>query len=237
MVRESGRHPPGPPLCSLCRGESRGGEGGPGGGRARLRADLRRQPGPLCPGRGGGPERRLTDDPAVDALPRWSRDGTRVIFSSKRTGEWQLYEVGAEGGPARRLRTNQAVEYQADESPDGRWLAFLSNLEGAEWLWLWAGGRRPARASSNTGAAAVLGNPHWSPDGKRIVFSSNWRVGPPHLFAGRGHRQGVPHVAPSKGGASPASAPTARRSFTSAGGTSRRRAASSSTTRERQGNA
>jgi TolB protein len=23
----------------------------------------------------------------------------------------------------------------------------------------------------------VLGNPHWSPDGSRIVFSSNWRIG------------------------------------------------------------
>jgi Tol biopolymer transport system component len=126
---------------------------------------------------GGGPERRLTDDPAVDALPRWSRDGTRVIFSSKRTGEWQLYEVGAEGGRARRLRTNQAIEYQADESPDGRWLAFLSNLEGAEWLWLWAKGPEAARAVVKHGRRSVLGNPHWSPDGKRIVFSSNWRVG------------------------------------------------------------
>jgi TolB protein len=126
---------------------------------------------------GGGPERRLTDDPAVDALPRWSRDGTRVIFSSKRTGEWQLYEVGAEGGGARRLRTNQAVEYQADESPDGRWLAFLSNLEGAEWLWLWAKGPEAARAVVKHGRRSVLGNPHWSPDGRRVVFSSNWRVG------------------------------------------------------------
>jgi len=126
---------------------------------------------------GGGPERRLTDDPAVDALPRWSRDGKRVIFSSKRTGEWQLYEVGAEGGRARRMRTNQAVEYQADESPDGRWLAFLSNLEGAEWLWLWAKGPEAPRAVVKHGRRSVLGNPHWSPDGKRIVFSSNWRVG------------------------------------------------------------
>jgi Tol biopolymer transport system component len=126
---------------------------------------------------GGGPERRLTDDPAVDALPRFSRDGQRVIFSSKRTGEWQLYEVAAAGGAARRLRANAAVEYQADESPDGKWLAFLSNLEGAEWLWLWARGSSSPRPVVKHGRRTVLGNPHWSPDGKRIVFSSNWRVG------------------------------------------------------------
>jgi Tol biopolymer transport system component len=125
----------------------------------------------------GGVERRLTDDPAVDALPRYSRDGKRVIFSSKRTGEWQLYEVEAGGGRARRLRTNAAVEYQADESPDGTQLAFLSNLEGAEWLWLLARPAATARALVKHGRRSVLGNPHWSPDGKRLVFSSNWRVG------------------------------------------------------------
>jgi Tol biopolymer transport system component len=125
----------------------------------------------------GGAERRLTDDPAVDALPRFSRDGRRVIFSSKRTGEWQLYEVDAAGGRARRLRANRAIEYQADESPDGRVLAFLSNLEGAEWLWLWTRPGDGLRALVKHGHRTVMGNPHWSPDGQRLVFSSNWRVG------------------------------------------------------------
>jgi len=125
----------------------------------------------------GGIERRLTDDPAVDALPRWSRDGRRVIFSSKRTGEWQIFEVAAEGGPARRLRSNGAVEYQADESPDGKTLAFLSSIDGAEWLWLWSRPGGVARALVKHGRRSVLGNPHWSPDGGRIVFSSNWRIG------------------------------------------------------------
>jgi Tol biopolymer transport system component len=125
----------------------------------------------------GGVERRLTDDPAVDALPRYSRDGRRVIFSSKRSGEWQLYEVDAGGGSARRVRTNAAVEYQADESPDGGTLAFLSNVEGAEWLWLLVRPGGAARALVKHGRRTVLGNPHWSPDGKRLVFSSNFRVG------------------------------------------------------------
>jgi Tol biopolymer transport system component len=124
----------------------------------------------------GGVERRLTDDPAVDALPRFSRDGRRVIFSSKRTGEWQLFEVGMEGGPARRLRTNAAVEYQADEAPGGRTLAFLSNLGGAEWMWLLPRGGE-ARPLVKHGRRSVLGNPHFGPDGRRIVFSSNHQVG------------------------------------------------------------
>ena len=56
----------------------------------------------------GGPPRRLTTDPHVDALPRWSPDGERIFFTSDRAGNWQVYSVPAGGGPARRVRTNRA---------------------------------------------------------------------------------------------------------------------------------
>jgi oligopeptide transport system substrate-binding protein len=34
---------------------------------------------------------RLTDDPAVDANPAWSPDGTHVAFDTLRTGNWEIY--------------------------------------------------------------------------------------------------------------------------------------------------
>ena len=66
----------------------------------------------------GGPERRLTDGSASDGLPRWTRDGRAVIFSSNRSGTWQLWQAAAEGGSPRRLRANACNEWQADLSPD-----------------------------------------------------------------------------------------------------------------------
>ena len=126
---------------------------------------------------GGGAERRLTDHPALDGLPRWTPDGRAVVFCSERTGHYQLFEVAAEGGEARPLRSNGATEYQADVSPDGRRLAFLSNIDGSESLWVMERGGGAARVLRRHGRNTVLGNPHWSPDGGRIVFSSNWRIG------------------------------------------------------------
>ena len=54
-------------------------------------------------GADGGTPRRLTTDPHVDALPRWSADGETVFFTSDRSGNWQVYSVPAAGGDAWRV--------------------------------------------------------------------------------------------------------------------------------------
>ena len=125
----------------------------------------------------GGVERRLTHDPAYDGLARWTPDGKRIVFTSGRSGTPQLFEIDAEGGRPRRLRENHATEYQADVSPDGGRLAFLSNLDGPERLMIQNLGSGAVRELVRHGNNTIFGNPHWSPDGRQITFSSNWRIG------------------------------------------------------------
>jgi Tol biopolymer transport system component len=125
----------------------------------------------------GGTARRLTDDAAHDMLPRFTHDGSRVLFASDRSGRWQIWEVPAEGGAARAVRTNAAIEYQVDESPEGQTLAFLSNESGPESLVLLPRVGGAARVLVRHGANTIMGNPDWSPDGRQITFSSNWRAG------------------------------------------------------------
>ena len=126
---------------------------------------------------GGGPERRLTDGSTDDGLPRWTPDGRAVIFSSNRSGNWQLWQVPAEGGRPTRLRTNTCNESQADLSPDGKTLAFLSDCGGPQSLWLMDLADGTPRLLVRHGRRTVFGNPHWNRDGRRIVFSSNQNIG------------------------------------------------------------
>jgi TolB protein len=100
-----------------------------------------------------------------------------VGFSSSRTGNYQLWEVPAAGGEARRLRSNGATEYQADLSPDGKELAFLSNLDGPGRLLMEDLASGAVRELVRHGRRTIFGNPHWSPDGRFITYSSNRRIG------------------------------------------------------------
>ncbi len=73
----------------------------------------------------GGPARRITTSPAVDAVPSWSRDGRWIYFGSNRSGQWQVWKVpssGEEAGSARQV--THGGGYAAIESTDGRYLYF-----------------------------------------------------------------------------------------------------------------
>lgn len=53
----------------------------------------------------GGKATRLTSDPAFDAAPVWSPDGTRIAFSSDREGSDDIYIMSSAGGTPVRLTT------------------------------------------------------------------------------------------------------------------------------------
>jgi DNA-binding winged helix-turn-helix (wHTH) protein/Tol biopolymer transport system component len=74
----------------------------------------------------------LTAPPIYAGLPRWSPDGTEILFTSSdpeigNAGELRSFLVSAQGGPARPLPLGSAAD-RADPnwSPDGRKISFDS---------------------------------------------------------------------------------------------------------------
>ena len=86
--------------------------------------------------------RRLTTDPAVEAHPAWSPDGTEIAFLRLRPGSprgvmssqlsaGEAYVVSPLGGPPRRV-SGFPAQGRPSWSPDGRWLAVSKARSGSD---------------------------------------------------------------------------------------------------------
>ncbi|HEY4359977.1 MAG TPA: hypothetical protein VGN17_03365 [Bryobacteraceae bacterium] len=121
-----------------------------------------------------GKETQLTSDPAWDAFPLWSPDGSRIVFTSNRRGVFDLYEKPLNGPGAEELFYKSAEgKGPTSWSPDGRFLLFYSIGQPTHLRLLAASGppdRAPApfvdpRFSSITA--------RFSPNGRWIAYTSN----------------------------------------------------------------
>jgi len=110
----------------------------------------------------------LTNHPANDWSPVWSRDGTKIAFVSDRDGSPEIYVMEASG--ANPTRVTHDVEFAGTFgwSPDGGRLAFASARDGVLELYVIdADGSNLTRLTNDVGFAGPLA---WSPDGSRIAF-------------------------------------------------------------------
>jgi hypothetical protein len=118
----------------------------------------------------GSGQTRLTTGSAVDALPAFSRDGTRIAFASSRTGNGDIYVINADGSGLTRLTTSSSVDGSPAFSPDGTRIAFASSRTGHGDIYVMnADGSGQTRLTTN---ADVDAEPSWSPDGTTIAFTS-----------------------------------------------------------------
>lgn len=74
--------------------------------------------------------------PGLNATaPAWSPDGTRIVFMSNVSGNWDLYVINADGGSPQRLTDDLSDDGLPTFSPDGSKIAFVAKRNGVWSIW------------------------------------------------------------------------------------------------------
>ena len=109
--------------------------------------------------------------PHAYSQPRLSHDGTRVVATTVRDPEDNIWVWDLTRRILTRITTDAALDVQPTWTPDDRWIVFASNRGGGrQSLWRQAsdGTGNPERL---TQAAFVQGAPSVTPDGQHVLFS------------------------------------------------------------------
>jgi Tol biopolymer transport system component len=112
--------------------------------------------------------KRLTFDPAIDAVPIWSPDATRLVFASNRQTYFELYVKNSDGAnDEKSIVQGEDGNFPSDWSRDGKYILFCQGPD------LWFVTSPELKSSLFLKAPSVFRNGQFSPDGKWVAYASN----------------------------------------------------------------
>ena len=134
---------------------------------------------------------QLTDTPGYDAEATFSPVGDRIVFTSLRSGDLDLWSMTPDGSDLKQLTNKVGYDGGAFFSPDGSkivWRAHYptADAEVADYqalladglirpttLEIWVADADGANARQITSNGAANFGPFWHPSGEKILFASN----------------------------------------------------------------
>ncbi len=139
----------------------------------------------------GSDLKRLTTTEGYDAEATISPDGKKVVFTSTRSGDIEIYTMDVGGRNVKQLTSETGYDGGPFFSRDSKWIVYRAHhpateKEIAEYkgllkenlirpskldIWVMKADGTGKRRVTNNGAANFA--PYFFPDGKRIIFSSN----------------------------------------------------------------
>jgi TolB protein len=108
--------------------------------------------------------------------PAWSADGSKIAFSSARTGDPEIFVADASGGNLHRVTTFRGPDVAPTWNPQtNSQIAWVSGRTGLPQIYTMDSDGGNIQRITDGGYAV---SPSWSPTGKLLAFSWNRKYGP-----------------------------------------------------------
>jgi TolB protein len=108
--------------------------------------------------------------------PAWSSDGSKIAFSSSRSGDSEIWITDASGGEPRRITTLRGPNVSPTWNPrTNAQIAFTGGRTGEPQIYIMEQDGTGMQRMTDSGYAV---SPSWSPNGGLLTFSWNRKYGP-----------------------------------------------------------
>jgi Tol biopolymer transport system component len=113
---------------------------------------------------------QLTDTPAMELSVRLSPDKTKILFTSKRDGDYEIYIMDIDGSDVFQVTSNNFIDSRPYWSPDGTQIVYAANERSYFEIYrIDVDGTDKIRLSNYTSSFNSY-EPAWAPDGSMIVY-------------------------------------------------------------------
>ena len=109
---------------------------------------------------------------AMDRQPCYHPDGGRILFTSNRSGNVDLFSFDFSSKELSQLTDHPAGDWDGAYTPDGESIVFSSERTGTLEIWMADADGANARQVTHEGAVSENENPTMTRDGRWIVYSS-----------------------------------------------------------------
>lgn len=118
----------------------------------------------------GGEVKRITNDRALVLSPRWSPDGSKILYTSYyHSGAPDIFQIDLNTYQRTTFASFRGTNSGARYSPNGAQVAMVLSGSGSPEIWV--AGARGGTPRRLTRADAAKSSPCWSPDGTQLVFA------------------------------------------------------------------
>lgn len=115
--------------------------------------------------------RALIRSTRADHSQQFSPDGTKIVFASDRTGNYEIWLSDSDGKNQRQMTDSNGSAGSPRFSPDGKLIVYDAQIAGGSDLYVVSvNGGAPRRLTENAENNSL---PAWSADGNWIFFISN----------------------------------------------------------------